>query len=105
MRPIYTCLLYTSPDVFEVVGINDPFIDLDYMVYMVKYDTIHGKFDGTVSAEDGKLVVNGRKISVFAERNPEHIPWGACGATYVVESTGVFTKQADACLLYTSRCV
>ena len=85
-----------QPDVFEVVGINDPFIDLDYMVYMVKYDTIHGKFDGTVSAEDGKLVVNGRKISVFAERNPEDIPWGACGATYVVESTGVFTKQADA---------
>ncbi len=85
-----------QPDVFEVVGINDPFIDLDYMVYMVKYDTIHGKFNGTVSAEDGKLVVNGRKISVFAERNPEDIPWSACGATYVVESTGVFTKQADA---------
>ena len=85
-----------QPDVFEIVGINDPFIDLDYMVYMVKYDTIHGKFDGTVSAEDGKLVVNGRKISVFAERNPEDIPWGEVGATYVVESTGVFTKQADA---------
>lgn len=86
----------SQPDVFEVVGINDPFIGLDYMVYMVKYDTIHGKFDGQVSAEDGKLVVNGRKISVFAERNPEDIPWGDCGATYVVESTGVFTKQADA---------
>ena len=53
----------SQPEKFEVVGINDPFIDLDYMVYMVKYDTIHGKFDGCVKAEDGKLVVNGKAIS------------------------------------------
>ena len=85
-----------QPDVFQVVGINDPFIDLDYMVYMVKYDTVHGKFNGTVSTENGKLVVNGQAIDVFASRNPEEIPWGACGATYVVESTGVFTSQKDA---------
>ncbi len=78
----------------EVVGINDPFIDLDYMVYMVKYDSVHGKFDGEVEAVDGKLVVNGNAISVFAERNPADIGWGACGADYIVESTGVFlTKE------------
>ena len=85
-----------QPDVFDVGGINDPFIDPDYMVYMVKYDTIHGKFDGCVKAEDGKLVVNGKAINVYASRNPEEIPWGQIGAEYVVESTGVFTKQADA---------
>ena len=86
----------SQPDKFQVVGINDPFIDLDYMVYMTKYDTIHGKFDGEVAAVDGKLVVNGQAINVYAERNPEDIPWGEAGADYVVESTGVFTKQADA---------
>ena len=57
-----------QPETFEVVGINDPFIDLDYMVYMVKYDTIHGHFDGTIEAKDGKLVVNGKAISVYAEK-------------------------------------
>ncbi|HIW73525.1 MAG TPA: type I glyceraldehyde-3-phosphate dehydrogenase [Firmicutes bacterium] len=87
-----------QPETFEVVGINDPFIDLDYMVYMVKYDTIHGKFDGCIEAKDGKLVVNGRAISVYAEKNPADIKWGECGADYVVESTGVFctTEKASA---------
>lgn len=77
-------------DDIEVVGINDPFIDLDYMVYMTKYDSVHGRFDGEVSTADGKLIVNGKEISVFAERNPADIGWGACGADYVIESTGVF---------------
>ena len=88
----------SQPEKFEVVGINDPFIDLDYMVYMVKYDTIHGKFDGCVKAEDGKLVVNGKAISVYAEKNPADIKWSECGADYVVESTGVFctTEKASA---------
>ena len=87
-----------QPEKFEIVGINDPFIDPDYMVYMVKYDTIHGKFDGCVKAEDGKLVVNGKTISVYAEKNPADIKWGECGAEYVVESTGVFctTEKASA---------
>lgn len=79
-----------QPDKFEVVGINDPFIDLDYMVYMVKYDTIHGRFQGSVEAKDGKLVVNGKAISVYAEKNPADIGWSECGAEYIVESTGVF---------------
>ena len=59
-----------QPEKFEIVGINDPFINLDYMVYMVKYDSIHGKFDGCIKAENGKLVVNGKEISVFAEKDP-----------------------------------
>ena len=85
-----------QPDVFDVVAINDPFIDVDYMVYMVRYDTIHGKFDGCVKAENGKLVVNGKAISVYACKDPAEIPWGAEGADYVVESTGVFTTQEKA---------
>jgi glyceraldehyde 3-phosphate dehydrogenase len=87
-----------QPDTFEIVGINDPFIDLDYMVYMVKYDTMHGHFDGEIKAEDGKLVVNGRAINVFAEKDPSQIPWGKIDAEYVVESTGVFatTEKASA---------
>ena len=87
-----------QPDKFEVVGINDPFIDLDYMVYMVKYDTIHGRFEGEIRAENGMLLVNGRSIRVFAEKNPADIRWGECGASYVVESTGVFctTEKASA---------
>ena len=84
------------PTLYDVVGINDPFIDLDYMVYMVKYDSVHGVFKGDVSVVDGKLVVNGNAISVFGSRNPDEIPWGACGADYVVESTGVFTDQEKA---------
>ena len=87
-----------QPEKFEVVGINDPFIDVDYMVYMVTYDTIHGKFDGSIKAENGKLVVNGKPICVYAEKNPADIKWGECGAEYVVESTGVFctTEKASA---------
>lgn len=87
-----------QPETFEIVGINDPFIDLDYMVYMVKYDTMHGHFDGCIKAEDGKLVVNGQSINVFAEKDPANIPWGKIGAEYVVESTGVFctTEKASA---------
>ncbi|KAG0745423.1 hypothetical protein G6F57_008462 [Rhizopus arrhizus] len=79
-----------NPDV-NVVAINDPFIDLDYMVYMFKYDSTHGRFKGTVEKKDGKLVVNGQSISVHTERDPANIPWGQDGADYVVESTGVFT--------------
>ncbi len=76
----------------EVVGINDPFIDAEYMVYMLKYDTVHGRFKGTAEVRDGKLVVNGKAINVYAAMKPEEIPWAACGAEYVLESTGVFTE-------------
>ena len=85
-----------QPDKYEVVGINDPFVDLDYMVYMTKYDSIHGQFKGEVGVKDGKFVVNGKAIAFYTSMNPEEIPWGECGADYVVESTGVFTAQAKA---------
>lgn len=75
----------------EVVAVNDPFIGVDYMAYMFKYDSTHGRFKGEVKAEGNCLVVNGHKITVFQERDPKNIPWGKAGAEYVVESTGVFT--------------
>ncbi|KAI0314952.1 glyceraldehyde 3-phosphate dehydrogenase [Amylostereum chailletii] len=75
----------------EVVAVNDPFIDLDYMVYMFKYDSVHGRFKGTVEVKDKKLVVDGHPITVFQERDPANIQWGSVGADYVVESSGVFT--------------
>lgn len=79
-----------NPEI-DIVGINDPFIDLDYMVYMTKYDTVHGAFRGEVEARDGKLVVNGKEIAVYAIMNACDIPWHACGAEYIVESTGINT--------------
>ena len=85
-----------QPETFEVVGVNDPFIDLDYMVYMTKYDTVHGQFQGTVAVEDGKFVVNGKEVKVYAAMNPAEIPWSECGAEYIVESTGVFTTTEKA---------
>ncbi|XP_037088619.1 LOW QUALITY PROTEIN: glyceraldehyde-3-phosphate dehydrogenase 2-like [Pollicipes pollicipes] len=75
----------------EVVAINDPFISLDYMVYMFKYDSTHGRFKGDVKADGEFLVINGMKITVFNEMKPNNIPWAKTGAEYVVESTGVFT--------------
>ena len=75
----------------DVVGINDPFIDLDYMVYMLKYDTVHGRFKGTAEAKDGKFVVNGKAINVYASKDPAEIKWAECGAEYIVESTGINT--------------
>merc|ERR1712136_621646 len=80
----------------EVVAVNDPFISLDYMVYMFKYDSTHGRFKGEVKEENGKLVVNGHEINVFSERDPKNIPWASVGAEYVVESTGVFTTLEKA---------
>ncbi|XP_063418058.1 glyceraldehyde-3-phosphate dehydrogenase-like [Mytilus trossulus] len=80
----------------SVVAVNDPFIDLEYMVYMFKYDSTHGPFKGTVEAKDGKLVINGNAITVFGERDPTAIKWGDAGAEYVVESTGVFTTKDKA---------
>lgn len=75
----------------EVVAINDPFISADYMAYMVKYDTVHGRFSGEVRAEEGKLIVNGKEIKVFNEMEPKNIPWGELGVEYVLECSGVFT--------------
>lgn len=85
----------SNPEVL-VVSINDPFINLDYMVYMFKYDSTHGRFEGNVEIKDGKLVVNGHAINVHNSKSPAEIPWGADGADFVVESTGVFLDIAKA---------
>jgi len=85
----------TNPNV-QVVSINDPFMDVDYMVYMFKYDSTHGKYAGSVEAKDGKLVIDGTVINVHACMKPEEIPWGTDGVDVVVESTGVFTDKAGA---------
>ena len=79
----------------EIVGIND-LIDVDYMVYMLKYDTMHGRFNGTAEAKDGKLVVNGQAIRVTAEKDPANLKWDEVGAEYVVESTGLFLTKEKA---------
>jgi glyceraldehyde 3-phosphate dehydrogenase len=76
----------------EIVGIND-LIDVNYMAYMLKYDSTHGRFKGTVSVEDGFLVVNGHKIRVTSEKNPADLKWNEVGAEYVVESTGLFLDK------------
>lgn len=80
---------------FEIVGIND-LVDVDYMAYMLKYDSTHGRFSGTVEVKDGNLVVNGQTIRVTAERNPADLKWGDVGAEYVVESTGLFLTKETA---------
>ena len=82
----------------DLVAINDPFMDLDYMVYMFKYDSTHGQYDGTVSKSGDKLMIDGKPISVFACRDPKDIPWAKAGCDYVVESTGVFTTIEKASL-------
>ncbi len=83
-------------DDIEVVGINDPFLDPAYMSYLLRYDTVHGRFKGDVQVSDHGLTVDGVKTAVFAERSPADIKWGACGAEYVVESTGVFLTKETA---------
>lgn len=79
----------------QVVGIND-LVDVEYMAYMLKYDSTHGRFKGTVEVKDGKLVVNGNEIRVTAERNPADLKWNEVGAEYVVESTGLFLTKETA---------
>ena len=82
-------------DDIQIVGIND-LIDVEYMAYMLKYDTMHGKFNGTVEVKDGKLVVNGNEIRVTAEKNPADLKWNEIEAEYVVESTGLFLTKEKA---------
>ena len=79
----------------EVVGIND-LITPEYMAYMLKYDSIHGRFTGTVSATENSIIVNGHEIPVFCEKSPANLPWGKVGAEYVVESTGLFLTKEKA---------
>ncbi|GBB91888.1 hypothetical protein RclHR1_01930030 [Rhizophagus clarus] len=80
----------------EVVGINDPFLDPSYMAYLFKYDSTHGRYKGQVESKDGKFLLNGKEIAVFAEKDPANIKWGDVCADYVVESTGFFTTTEKA---------
>ncbi|OEH76370.1 glyceraldehyde-3-phosphate dehydrogenase [Cyclospora cayetanensis] len=80
----------------EVVAVNDPFMDVNYMAYQLKYDSVHGQYPGEVSVEDGNLVVGGKTILVFSEKDPSAIPWHTVAAHYVCESTGVFTSKEKA---------
>ncbi len=82
----------SNPNI-EFVGINDPFMSPDYCAYMLRYDTVHGRYDGDIKYTKDSIIVNGREIKFFEERDPANIPWGTVGADYVVESTGVFTTM------------
>ena len=82
------------PDI-EIVGIND-LCPADYLAYMLKYDTMHGKFEGTVDATENSIIVNGKSIPVYAERDPSNLPWGKLEAEYVIEATGLFLTKEKA---------
>jgi len=86
------------PEELQVVAINDPFIDVEYMAYMIKYDTVHGRFDGEVKAnkDTNELVVNGKTIKVYDKMDPAEIPWSETGAAYIADATGVFTDTPKA---------
>lgn len=84
-----------SRENMQVVAIND-LLDVDYLAYLLKYDSVHGRFDGDVAVKDGHLVVNGQTVRVTAERNPENLAWNEVGAEYVVESTGFFLTEEKA---------
>ena len=83
-------------DEVEVVAVNDPFIAADYMAYMVKYDSMHGRLKGEIKSEEGKLIVNGKTVNVYNEMDPNNIPWGDNGVEYVLECSGVFTTTEKA---------
>jgi len=80
----------------DIVAVNDPFIDTTYAAYMLKYDSTHGQFKGTIEPTEGGLIVNGKTVKFYTEKDPASIPWKETGAYYVVESTGVFTTTEKA---------
>ncbi|MCQ4935845.1 MULTISPECIES: type I glyceraldehyde-3-phosphate dehydrogenase [Anaerotignum] len=80
----------------DVVAVNDPFIDVEYMIYMLKYDTAHGRYNAKMEEKDGKLIINGKEIIVYNCMDPKEIPWKEAGAEYVLESTGLFTTMDKA---------
>lgn len=84
-----------NPDV-TVTGVNDPFMSPDYMAYMLRYDTIHGRYEGDIEVKEDAIVVNGQEVKFYACMNPAEIPWSECGAEYVVDSTGIFTTSEKA---------
>ncbi len=93
-RLVFRAAVYNYPEI-EIVGIND-LVDPEYMAYMLRYDSTHGKFKGEIKVEGGNLVVNGKTIRVTAEKDPANLKWGDIGAEYIVESTGLFLDQEKA---------
>lgn len=85
-----------KPELVEVVAFNDPFLDPKYAAYQLKYDSVHGRFPGTISYDKENLIVNGKKIRAFKGKSPSDIPWGEVGAEYVCESTGIFIDEKRA---------
>jgi len=83
-------------DEIDIVAVNDPFIEPHYAAYMLKYDSTHGQFKGTIEATDSGLIVNGKTVKFYTEKDPANIPWAETGAYYIVESTGVFTTTEKA---------
>ncbi|KAE9362750.1 putative glyceraldehyde-3-phosphate dehydrogenase [Stipitochalara longipes BDJ] len=83
-------------DDINIVAVNDPFIEVHYAAYMLKYDSQHGQFKGTIEIEEDGLVVNGKKVKFYQKKDPSEIPWAETGAYYIVESTGVFTTTDKA---------
>lgn len=93
-RLVFRAALETGK--IDIVAINDPFITADYMVYMLRYDTVHGQFKGEISSTEDTLIVNGKEYKVYNKMNPEEIPWAEAGAEYIIESSGVFTTVEQA---------
>lgn len=86
----------TNNQNIDIVAINDPFLDINYAAYMLKFDSVHGEFKADISVQGNYIVVNGKKIRFFAEMQPENIDWKGAGAEYIAEATGKFTKLEDA---------
>ncbi len=86
----------TEYDNVEVVGINDPFLDVEYAKYMLLHDTVHGRFNKSVEVRGNSLIVDGKEVKFFAEMDPENIDWKSCGAEYIAEATGVFKTTEKA---------
>lgn len=94
-RLVFRSIIERNSSEFEVVGVND-LTDARTLAHLLKYDSIHGRFPGTVEAADGAIIVNGKRLPVFSERNPEDLPWGELNTDVVVESTGIFRSRAKA---------
>lgn len=86
----------SQPETFHLCGINVRNADLDYMVYMIRYDTIFGRFKGELATYEKGIIVNGQKIPVFSCSDASLIPWGDCGAEYIIDATGAFCTTAKA---------
>ena len=100
-RLVFRSIIERNTDEFEIVGVND-LTNAHTLAHLLKYDSVHLRFPGEVSSEDGAIIVNGKRIPVFAERNPEDLPWGELNTDVVVESTGIFRTREKAAMHITA---